>query len=239
MRIAVVVTVIVVAATGCTTSRAVRAWHAGIAAEDAGQLTKARRKYAESYGRNSAHAGAELARLRLLATVPESRKKAEESLKELLEKKSDRAEVLLFASWWALLEGDVKVAQTRLDAISISPVHPKHAELTLHKARLSETLNGQRRRHAAKLDPLGTAARFNASRAVVALRQGDFSRARDLLAGIVATNEQPHWTVHFNLAIAYLRLGEYERAKRLLRRAKSGCESGCAAIETNLAAFDP
>jgi tetratricopeptide (TPR) repeat protein len=237
LRMACILCALATATAGCTTSRAVRAWHQGIAAEDAGRVRVARRKYKESYGRNTKHVGAELARLRLLARVSESRKKAEESLKELLEKKSDRPEVLVFAAWWALLDGDVATAKDRADAVQISKGERLAVALKIELRRLAKAIATEVERKKRTVDAAAMTAAKNNKLAVEALADGEPRRARDLLASVAAADEDAHWTIRFNLALAYLQLGEHARARRQLKRAARVCGADCAPVKANLKAL--
>ena len=220
---------------GCTTSRAVRAWHAGIAAEDAGKLKKARRKYSEAYARNGKHVGAELARLRLMARVPEAQKKADAALKKLLEKKSDEPTVLLFAALWALQRGELDDAQTRAAALPKKFSGRRAPELLAARRRLQQALRIEERRSERKSDDKGQAARRNNALAVSALKDGDPQRARDLLAAIVAMQPDAPWQVRFNLGVALLHLGQHEQARRQFGRAKASCTGDCEGVARNLA----
>ncbi len=225
----------VIASAGCTTSRAVRAWHAGIEAEDAGHLRRARRKYAESYGRNGKHVGAELARLRLLAQIAESRKKAKERLKELLEKKSMRPDVLLFAAWWAVVDGDLVSAQNRLDAVSNMSLVGQSPQLHREKLRLARAIAVETQRRSRTSDPAAMAHKRALKKAIAALETGQYELARDLIAGVVAADGAVHWTVRFNLAIAHMHLGAHTKARHQLQQAASLCDDTCPAVTRNLA----
>ena len=229
---------------GCTTSRAVRAWHAGVAAEDAGKFRKARRKYDESYGRNGALVGAELARLRLLARLPESRKKAADQLKKLLEDKPDHPRLLLFAAWWALLDGQVNVAAERLAAV---PLEGKRsgkkkrlrgaelAELRASATALKKRIKVERARKARAKDSKAATARRNNKLAVKALAAKDPQRAVSLLEATVALDPDPHWVIHHNLGVAWLQVGRQDKARAAFRYALQGCGQDCSATRKNLA----
>lgn len=222
---------------GCTTSRAVRAWHAGIKAEDAGNLRVARARYNESYGRNSAHVGAELARLRLLARVKESRKRASKRLTELLKKKGDRPDVLIFAAWWALLDGDLALARERAAAVSISKQRRDRehlqGELRRLQARLRQALTpaqrAQRQMQWAKYR-LATEGGHTSA--------GPVSDCNDLqvplLRAMILASARPHWAWSHNLAVCLLQRGELDAAGQVLKVAAQRCED-CQPIKSNLA----
>ena len=78
---------------GCTTSQAVRRWHAAAEAEQKGDLGAAIAGYKEAYSLDSSLVGAELNRLRLLAARPGQKATVDKRLKELLTRHPSRAEV--------------------------------------------------------------------------------------------------------------------------------------------------
>ena len=226
-------------ATSCTSSRAVRAWHQGVEAESKGNLRRARDKYGESYQRSKRHIGAELARLRLMARSPASRKKATERLNTLLTKRPDVPELMLFGGWWALLEEDIKLAKARLASLAPNPKDGNNNPLAGQVLQLKRAIAMQERRRAETFDAAALAARKNGSLAVKALNAGDHAHARDLLAAVVARDPQVHWTVEFNLGLAYLHMGHHQKARRHWQRAVKRCHRQCTPLQTNLAILGP
>lgn len=197
---------------GCTTSRAIRAWHRGVAHEQAGDVHKATRAYGEAYGRNNAHFGAELARLRLLARSPDSRKRADEDLQKLLKKKGTLPDVALFAAWWALLGGDTAGAQERIKALAIPAKHRSYDRLAKERARLQAAVDAQVERERQKRDGAKKSAFAQQQAGARLLRDGQPRAARDVLAGLVASGQDNSWQSRFNLGIAELSVGNMERA---------------------------
>ena len=111
-----VATLLALSSGGCTTSRAVLAWRAGVVAERAGDTEEAGRKYAEAHGRDGNQYGAELAAIRLLLVVPDQREAGEKRLATLLGKRGARPDVAAFGALWAVARGDVAQATARLAA---------------------------------------------------------------------------------------------------------------------------
>lgn len=107
--------ILALAATSCTTSRAVLAFRDGFAAEKAGDPTKALQKYEDAFERDSALYGAQLNRIRILALQPERRSDANALLDKLLKSAGSDKGVAGFAARMALVAGDVKLARLRLD----------------------------------------------------------------------------------------------------------------------------
>ena len=101
---------------GCTTSRAVMAWHDGWQAEAAGDLTLAERRYGEAALADKGQAGAACNRVRLLAQHPDRQQDAKDALEPLLKDKSRWPEVATLGALAALQAGDGKLAQQRLAA---------------------------------------------------------------------------------------------------------------------------
>ncbi|GEM_PF-2847036 len=225
---------IVVGSTGCTTSRAIRAWYAGAKAEDRGRHAKARRHYAEAFERNADLAGAELARIRLASRTIAGRKKAAEALDELVSDKGSKPEVAIFAAWWSLFKGDAKAARQQASGVEIPPKHPHRALLEKRLATLKARIVIESERHKRTKDAATIAVADQVVRSEVALNSGDYSRARDLLNGVIARGDAVDWRLRFNLALAYMHLGELDLARRQLQTAASSCKA-CPAVHRNLA----
>ena len=112
-----VVAFLLLVTSGCTTSKAVRAWHDGWRAERKGDFERASKRYSWAYGRDGALVGAELGRLRILAIQPDQAEAVSKALKTLIKKKGDQVSVQLFATGWALTQRDLPLAVKRLAGI--------------------------------------------------------------------------------------------------------------------------
>ncbi len=203
-------------------------------AEKSGDLDKARKKYAEAYGRNSAHVGAELARLRLLARSPAAHAAVDEDLKALAKKKGTQPDVALFAAWWALLKGDLKSAKAQLDGVSVPAKHAHAALLRADKKRLGAALATAVERERRKRDGTSKSTLEQQRVAARLLRQGKAKAAADILGGLIAFGRDVHWSSHFNMGVAKVMLGELKGAREAFSTAAGMCPS-CAPAARNAA----
>lgn len=150
----------VVAFAGCTTSRAVLAWHDGWRLEAAGEPGLAAVRYDEAVRRNSRLYGAALNRVRLLAVQPDRRKEADETLDKVLKSAGAEPEVAAFGARFALCAGDARLARARLDAARpLRPEDAGEARSALVGARIAVlAANGHTQQAAAELPATATAA---------------------------------------------------------------------------------
>ncbi|MCO4761415.1 MAG: hypothetical protein KC502_07915 [Myxococcales bacterium] len=126
------ITMGLVGLSGCTTSKAVRAFHDGEKAEKAGDYARAAKRYQWAFKRNGALVGAELNRLRILARQPDEAANVDKALKELSAEHRHNVHVHLFAVGWALAKGDVAGANKRLGLIG--EVSVAKADKPFHEA---------------------------------------------------------------------------------------------------------
>ncbi len=167
---------LLLAVSGCTTSRAVLAWRQGWQSEEKGNNQAALRDYAEATSRNGKLVGAALNRVRLLAVQPDRREEATLLLDKTLKGFAGDPEVAAFAAQWALWLGDVKLARQRVDAARApGPETPADVLAALEGARRAVLAAEGRWADAAK-----SSARETGSatlRAVVAWNAGDVAGA--------------------------------------------------------------
>lgn len=115
MRISIILIGIILFC-GCTSSRAVENWRDGWALEQKGDNVQALRRYTDGTKRMGRYPGLSLNRIRLLAASPEHRQEAQLELDLLLKADGSDARTAAFAALWALEQGDVALARTRLAA---------------------------------------------------------------------------------------------------------------------------
>ena len=134
--LAVVAAVVGAAAPACTASRQVEGWRAGWELEQKGDPAGALKKYNEAAARMGTYPGLSLNRIRLLATFPERRQEAQEALDKLLKSHGGDIRVAAFAAHWALWQGDVGLARTRLSAGAPKPDDDADVVAAFHQAEL-------------------------------------------------------------------------------------------------------
>ena len=180
---------------GCTTSRAVRAWHAAEKARASGDRELALRRYDEAYGRDGRLVGAEVDRIGLLAGDVGAASAVEAARAALAEKKSGYVEVQLLAAGLELVAGRVAPALAQLERISETALDKAEAALG-HKGLACGPLRRERWRllalAALHADRPGVADKATAALAakcaplrpaeadlvaIVALRRGDLGAA--------------------------------------------------------------
>lgn len=224
----------------CTTSRAVRAWHAAEDARRAGDRAVALRRYEEAYGRDGKLVGAEVDRIALLARDVGSSAAVEAARAKLVEKKAGRVEVQLLGAGLELVAGRHAAALAQLESIGDVAVDKAEAELGVRGGAACGPLRRERwrllglaalqtGRHAAATAaaaalrthcrPLRGAE--SAVVAWVALRAGDEAAARAALADIPPADRA---TAPLRAALA-LRSGDPEGASKALQGAEDGAAS--------------
>jgi hypothetical protein len=107
---------------GCTTSRAIRAWHDAEDALAAGNRAKAVDRYSEAYGRDSGLVGAEANRIALLARDPAATARVAEAYDALATQKAGRVEVVLLGAGLDALAGRAKEAFAAASALDAAVV---------------------------------------------------------------------------------------------------------------------
>ena len=122
---------------GCTASRSVDAWRDGWTLEQKGESTLALRKYTDATSRLGKYTGAMLNRIRLMSAVPERRADAQELLDKLVKSEASDARVAAFAAMWALWQGDVALARTRLAAGALKADDQDDTVAAFHQAQLA------------------------------------------------------------------------------------------------------
>lgn len=223
----------------CTTSRAVRAWHAAEDARRAGDRAVALRRYEEAYGRDGKLVGAEVDRIALLAQDVGSAAAVESARSKLVEKKAGRVEVQLLGAGLELVAGRHAAALAQLESIGDVALDQAEAEIGVRGAacgplrRERWRLLGLAALHTGRSAAAKTAAAAlrehcrplrgaeSAVVAWVALRAGDQAAAQAAVAEIDPADRA---TAPLRAALA-LRRGDPEAASKALRGAEDGAAS--------------
>jgi hypothetical protein len=122
---------------GCTATRSVDAWRDGWLLEQKGEQTLALRKYADATSRLGKYTGALLNQIRLLAAVPERRPDAQALLDKVVKTEPADARVAAFSAMWALWQGDVPLAKTRVAAGVLREDDQEDTVRAFHQAELA------------------------------------------------------------------------------------------------------
>lgn len=200
---------------GCTASRAVEDWRAGWALEHKGDPNGALKRYNQAMDRMGTYPGLSLNRIRLLATFPERRQEAQEALEKLLKSHGGDLRVASFATQWALWQGDVALARTRLSAAAQKPDEEQEAIDAWHQAELGVLVAERKWREAWAMGrtlPPGT-PRERLLLATVAWNAGDAAHAKELLEGSQECREK--WVLG---AMLQAQLGEWAGVRATLGR---------------------
>ncbi len=199
----------------CTASRSVDAWRDGWALEQKGESTLALRKYTDATSRLGKYTGAMLNRIRLMSAVPERRADAQELLDKLVKSEASDARVAAFAAMWALWQGDVALARTRLAAGALKADDQDDTVAAYHQAQLAVLMAEKQWqsawREAKALAPM--TPQDHLRKATLAWNVGDWQRAEELVE--LALDGKEKWLLQALLAA---RREQWPQTQKVLAR---------------------
>ncbi len=177
---------------GCTSSRATEGWRDGWVLEQKGETTLALRKYTEATSRLGKYPGALLNRIRLLAAVPERRADAQELLDKLVKSDPADARVAAFSALWALSQGEVGLARSRLNAGVIKSDDVEDTAAAMRQAEVAVLMAEKQWQAAwAKAKDLAPTTPMDHLRmATLAWNVGEVARAQALVAAALEGKEK-------------------------------------------------
>ena len=199
----------------CTATRSVDAWRDGWTLEQRGESTLALRKYADATSRLGKYIGASLNQIRLLAAVPERRPDAQALLDKLVKSDPTDARVAAFSATWALWQGDVPLARTRVAAAVPRNDDAEDSVAALRQAELA-VLVAEKQWQAAwekQRNLLPKTAQERLRMAVVAWNVGEWQRASELVADGLDCKEKS-----LLQALLAARAGQWPQTHKALER---------------------